>query len=458
MNHLWDQILEKLKEKVPSHSYRVWIEPTKVLSITDTVIELGTPNNFYETWFHDNYLSYIKDLLKQLTNRPYELIFKSGAVPEPLEKIIQQEAALPHASTTPASISVQVSQPKFQGPDVLNPKYTFENFVVGTSNQFCHAAAYAASEQPGGSYNPLFVFGGVGLGKTHLLNAIGNHIQQKHPGYRVCYIASERFMNELINCMRYEKMDQFRKKYRDQCDVLLMDDIQFIAGKDRTQEEFFHTFNTLHSSRKQIVVTSDKFPKDIKGLEERLRTRFEWGLIADIQPPEMETRIAILKNKAEGDDIYLPDDVAIYLATHIKSNVRELEGSLIRIGAFASLTGMEVTVDLAKDVLKNVIQQKSVSISLDDIQKNVSTFYNVKIIDLKSKKKIKILSHPRQVAMYLCRKYTQKSFPEIGKFFGGKDHSTVMHAVRKISQMATEDPVFKKDLDSIERIVESQNY
>ncbi len=458
MNHLWDQILEKLKEKVPSHSYRVWIEPTKVLSISDTVIELGTPNNFYETWFHDNYLSYIKDLLKQMTNRPYELIFKPGAVPEPAEKIIQQETSLPQASAAPASVSVQVSQPKSQGADVLNPKYTFENFVVGTSNQFSHAAAYASSEQPGGSYNPLFIFGGVGLGKTHLLNAIGNHIQRKYPNYRICYIASERFMNELINCLRYEKMDQFRKKYRDQCDVLLMDDIQFIAGKDRTQEEFFHTFNTLHGSRRQIVVTSDKFPKDITGLEERLRTRFEWGLIADIQPPEMETRIAILKNKAESDDIYLPDDVAIYLATNIKSNVRELEGSLIRIGAFASLTGMEVSIDLAKEVLKNVIQQKTVSISLDDIQKNVASFYNIKVIDIKSKKKIKVLSHPRQVAMYLCRKYTQKSFPEIGKFFGGKDHSTVMHAVRKISQMATEDPVFKKDLDSIERIVESQNY
>ena len=458
MNHLWDQVLERLKEKVPSHSYRVWIEPTKVISITDSVIEIGTPNNFYEDWFQEHYLSYIKDILKEMTQRPYQLIFKAGAVPEPVDKIIQQAPGLPQASVVPASVSVQAPPPKSQGADVLNPKYTFENFVVGTSNQFSHAASYAASEQPGGSYNPLFIFGGVGLGKTHLLNAIGNHIQRKFPNTHICYIASERFMNELINCMRYEKMDLFRKKYRDQCDVLLMDDIQFIAGKDRTQEEFFHTFNTLHGSRKQIVVTSDKFPKDITGLEERLRTRFEWGLIADIQPPEMETRIAILKNKAESDDIYLPDDVAIYLATHIKSNVRELEGSLIRIGAFASLTGMEVSIDLAKEVLKNIIQQKTVSISLDDIQKNVASFYNIKVIEMKSKKKLKILSHPRQVAMYLCRKYTQKSFPEIGKFFGGKDHSTVMHAVRKVSKMATEDPVFKKDLESIERIVESQNY
>src|SRR3989338_3356542 len=455
MNQLWDQVLDKIKEKIAPQSYKNWIDPTKALSVTDSAIEIGVPNKFYEDWFFDNnYIIFIKDSLKQMTGRSYELIFKVGAVPEPSEKTVS--AVLTPGETS--NISVQVSPQRNNAGDALNPKYTFENFVVGASNQFSHAAAYAAAEQPGGSYNPLFVFGGVGLGKTHLLNAIGNHMLKKNPSLRICYISSERFMNELINCLRYEKMEFFRKKYRDQCDALLMDDIQFLAGKDRTQEEFFHTFNPLHGSRRQIVVTSDQFPKDIKGLEERLRTRFEWGLIADIQPPEMETRIAILKNKAESDDIYLPDDVAIYLATNIKSNVRELEGSLIRIGAFASLTGMEVSVDLAKEVLKNVIQQQPVSISLEDIQRNVATFYNVKVIDLKSKKKLKILSHPRQVAMYLCRKYTQKSFPEIGKTFGGKDHSTVMHAVRKISQMAQEDPVFKKDLDSIERIVESQNY
>src|SRR3989344_3968848 len=443
MHSLWEQILNNIKEKIPPQSFKNWLEPTQVLSVSDTLLEIGVPNRFYEEWFQDNYLMLIKDTMRQLTKRNYEIVFKAGAVPEPAAKDTPPAPEAPgiDVTTTPTSVvDQQPPAPQYKAGDALNPKYTFENLVVGSSNQFAHAASYAAAEQPAGSYNPLFIFGGVGLGKTHILNAIGNHILMKNPSARACYISSERFMNELINCLRYEKMEQFRKKYRETCDVLLMDDIQFIAGKDRTQEEFFHTFNTLYNSKRQIVVTSDKFPKDIKGLEERLRSRFEWGLIADIQPPEMETRIAILRNKAESDDIYLPDDVAIFLATNIKSNVRELEGALIRIGAFSSLTGMEVSVELTKEVLKNLIEQKETTISLEQIQKSVSTFYNIKIADLKSKKKLKILSHPRQVAMYFCRKYTQKSFPEIGKLFGGKDHSTVMHAVRKISKMLEEDP------------------
>lgn len=454
MQHLWEQVLNNIREKITPQSYKNWIEPTKVLSFSETIIEIGVPNPFYESWFQENYLSMIKDTMKKITSRNYDIVFKVGAVPEPLEKTVA-EVSSPLAMEEPLAAPPAAASPPQRGGDILNPKYTFENFVVGASNQFAHAAAYAASEQPAGSYNPLFLFGGVGLGKTHLLNAIGNHILKKNPAQHVCYISSERFMNELINCLRYEKMESFRKKYRDSIDVLLMDDIQFLAGKDRTQEEFFHTFNTLHNSRKQIVVTSDKFPKEIAGLEDRLRTRFEWGLIADLQPPEMETRIAILKNKAESDDIYLPDDVAIYLATHIKSNVRELEGSLIRLGAFASLTGMEISVDLAHDVLKNLLVQKDVSISIEHIQKSVANFYNVKVSDLKSKTKLKALSHPRQVAMYFSRKNTQKSFPEIGRLFGGKDHSTVIHAVRKITKMVEEDPVFKKDMEALERIISS---
>jgi chromosomal replication initiator protein len=458
MQQLWEQVLNNIRENITPQSYKNWIEPTKVLSLSETIIEIGVPNPFYESWFQENYLPLIKDTMKKITSRNYDIVFRVGAVPEPLEKtadeVSSSPASPPREEPIAAPLTAQPSQQRGTG-DILNPKYTFENFVVGASNQFAHAAAYAASEQPAGSYNPLFLFGGVGLGKTHLLNAIGNHILKKNPAQHVCYISSERFMNELINCLRYEKMESFRKKYRDSIDVLLMDDIQFLAGKDRTQEEFFHTFNTLHSSRKQIVVTSDKFPKDIAGLEDRLRTRFEWGLIADLQPPEMETRIAILKNKAESDDIYLPDDVAIYLATHIKSNVRELEGSLIRLGAFASLTGMEISVDLAREVLKNLLVQKDVSISYEHIQKSVANFYNVKVSDLKSKAKLKVLSHPRQVAMYFCRKITRKSFPDIGKCFGGKDHSTVMHAVRKITKMIEEDPVFKKDMEALERIISS---
>ncbi|MFC2074946.1 chromosomal replication initiator protein DnaA, partial [Bdellovibrionota bacterium] len=336
----------------------------------------------------------------------------------------------------------------------LNPKYNFDTFVVGSSNQFAHAAAYAVAEQPGKAYNPLFIFGGVGLGKTHLLNAIGNHILKKNPAKRIFYVSSEKFMNELINSIRYEKMEQFRKKYRDSIDVLLMDDIQFIAGKERTMEEFFHTFNSLYGSRKQIVVTSDKFPKDIEGLEERLRTRFGWGLIADIQAPEMETRVAILKNKAEIDDIYLPDDVAIFLASNIKSNIRELEGSLIRIGAFSSLTGMEISVDLTKEVLKNIIKDKEREVTIESIQKAVVHFFDIKLADMRGKKKLRVLSVPRQIAMYLCREYTEKSFPDIGKAFGGKDHSTVIHAVNKIERALKEDLTLKQQVDAIVRGIE----
>src|SRR3990167_6192449 len=396
---LWNKVIETLRPQFNDHQFKTWIDPVKTRQIDEGTIEVIVPNRFFEEWITDHYLDFIKEELIRLTNRTIEIRFLEGEElrEEPSQTLFSISS---HQPTPGKGSSSKIGPSSSAYAEQLNPKYIFDNFVVGSSNQFAHAATYAVAEQPGTAYNPLFIFGGVGLGKTHLLNAIGNHILRKNPKSRIFYLSSEKFMNELINCIRYEKMDQFRVKYRDHIDVLLM---------------------------------------------------------ADIQPPEMETRVAILKSKAELDDIYLPDDVAIFLASNIKSNIRELEGSLIRIGAFASLTGMEISVDLAKEVIKNVIQQKPVSISLDDIQKNVATFYNVKVIDLKSKKKIKVLSHPRQVAMYLCRKYTQKSFPEIGKTFGGKDHSTVMHAVRKISQMAQEDPVFKKDLDSIEKIVESQN-
>ncbi len=480
MTNLWESTLQGIRTRVTEQSFKTWLEPVRLVAVKDGFVELLVPNKFFENWINENYILIIKEELFKNSKQAYEILFQVQE--EGNQQPLRFDAvAMPHVPRRDHSLPQQISpsippmssedsflstsQPpqamhapsnsRSSGGDFLNPKYTFETFVVGSSNQFAHAAAYAVAEQPARNYNPLFIFGGVGLGKTHLLNAIGNQAMKKQPHLRVCYISSEKFVNELVNCLRYEKMDVFRKKYREGCDILLMDDIQFIAGKERTQEEFFHTFNTLHGSRRQIVVTSDKFPKDIPGLEERLRTRFEWGLIADIQPPEMETRLAILKNKAEVDDIYLPDDVGIFLASHIKSNIRELEGSLIRIGAFASLTGMEITVDLAKEILKNIIKDKERNVGVEDIQKAVCSFYDIKMIDIKSKKKNKLLSMPRQIAMYLCRKHTEKSFPEIGKMFGGKDHSTVIHAVTKITGEVKNDTTLRNSIASIENILQS---
>jgi len=332
----------------------------------------------------------------------------------------------------------------------LNPKHTFETFVVGASNQFAHAAARAVAEQPAIQYNPLFIYSDAGLGKTHLLHAIGNYVLRANPKAKICYISAEKFANDLIESIQHGKMPAFREKYRDSYDILLMDDIQFIAGKDRTQEEFFHTFNALHSSRRQIVVTSDKFPKDIPGLEERIRTRFEWGLIADIQAPEIETRIAILRAKAEIDDIYLPNDVALFLASNIKSNIRELEGSLIRLGAQASLSGTEIGLDMAKQLLRNLIKEPSNSISPDAIQDAVARHFGIKVSDLKGRDRSRRVSLPRQITMYLIRKYCEKSYPDIGILLGGKDHSTVLHGVKSVTSDIEHDPEIRRHVEAIQ--------
>lgn len=335
----------------------------------------------------------------------------------------------------------------------VDPKHTFETFVVGASNQFAHAAARAVAEQPATQYNPLFIYSDAGLGKTHLLHAIGNYVLRINPKAKICYISAEKFVNDLIDSIHHGKMSQFREKYRDTYDILLMDDIQFIAGKDRTQEEFFHTFNALHSSRRQIVVTSDKFPKDIPGLEDRIRTRFEWGLIADIQPPEIETRIAILRAKAEIDDIFLPNDVALFLASNIKSNIRELEGALIRLGAQASLSGSEISLDLAKQLLRNIIKEPSSSITTDAIQDAVARHFSIRVSDLKSKERSQRVALPRQITMYLIRKYCDKSFPDIGIILGGKDHSTILHGVKRIAQGIEKDPDIRRHVEEIQNVL-----
>ncbi|MBF8299661.1 MAG: dnaA 1, partial [Acidobacteria bacterium] len=323
----------------------------------------------------------------------------------------------------------------------LNPRYTFDTFIVGLSNQFAHAACRAVAEAPSRSYNPLFIYGGVGLGKTHLMHAVGQYVLQHNSTMKLTYISSERFMNEMINALRYDRILDFRERYRS-VDVLLVDDIQFVSGKEGTQTEFFHTFNALYDAQKQIVLSSDRPPHEIPALEERLRSRFEWGLIADIQPPDIETRVAILKRKAEAEAVPLPDDVAMYIAGRIKSNIRELEGSLIRLIAYASLTGLEITLDLTKDVLKNVMEQDDKAVTIETIQRFVSDYYQLKMADLKARNNSRSVAMPRQIAMYLCKSLTRASLPEIGRSFGGKHHSTVIHSIKKIEGLRKRDGDF----------------
>jgi chromosomal replication initiator protein len=359
-----------------------------------------------------------------------------------------QQELFPMAAPLPKPIKPSIRHA------ALSPKYTFDNFVVGASNQFAHAASKAVANQPGDHYNPLFIYGGVGLGKTHLVNAIGHQVLDQREDARVVYLSSESFMNELIAALRRDRMDEFKSRFR-RIDVLILDDVQFLAGRERTQEEFFHTFNSLYDAHHQIVLTSDKFPKEIPDLEERLRNRFEWGLIADIQPPDVETRVAILEKKAELEGIDLPQEVAIFLATHIDSNVRELEGSLTRLGAFASLNKCPITPDFAREVLQSVLRDRSErAVTIESIQKVVCEFFHIRPNDLRSKKRTRTIALPRQVAMYLCRRYTNASFPVIGDRFGGRDHSTAIHAAQVIERRLREDPTFRATVERLERLLE----
>jgi len=451
MNPLWQETLAHLEQNLNPQHYATWIKPIRLISIEKDLVRLEVPNRFFLTWIRDNYADQLQETLSTIGAVSYRLQIDIAV---PTEQNTTTEAT---TNTSPAVPAVDLqrgaSVQKHATAYNLNRKYTFEEFVSGSSNQFAYAAARAVANNPATTYNPLFIYGGVGLGKTHLVNAVGNAILQKNPEMRVCYYTSEKFMNELINSLRYAKMDDFRNKFRSM-DVLLIDDVQFIAGKERTQEEFFHTFNSLYESHKQIVVTSDKFPKEIPGLEERLRSRFEWGLIADIQPPDIETKQAILKIKAEQNGIQLPEDVALFLANSITSNVRELEGYLIRIGAYASLTSTAITLQMAKEVLKNILVEKRRELTVEEIQKVVASHYGIKISDLKSAKRLKALVLPRQVAMYLARQLTSSSYPEIGEKFGGKDHSTIIHAIKKIEQCMDDDLQLNAIINSLRQSLE----
>ncbi|MGW8312443.1 MAG: chromosomal replication initiator protein DnaA [Desulfuromonadales bacterium] len=447
MSKLWDDTLEHLELNLSPQHFSTWIKPLKLVKIEQDMVYLEVPNRFVLDWVKENYSKLIEKILADLSAVSYRLQFNvSGQAKDQLPKHSDQKITAD--LTTPANEKVMVNN---HAAEInLNRKYTFEEFVSGSSNQFAYAAAMAVANNPATTYNPLFIYGGVGLGKTHLVNAIGNALLKKSPHMRICYYTSEKFMNELINSLRYNRMDDFRNKFRSM-DVLLIDDIQFIAGKERTQEEFFHTFNALYESHKQIIVTSDKFPKDIPGLEERLRSRFEWGLIADIQPPDVETKLAILKMKAEQNSIKLPEDVALFLANSICNNVRELEGYLIRIGAYASLTAIPVSLEMTRDVLKDILIERNRELSVDEILKKVSAHFNIKISDMKSPKRLKTVVLPRQIAMYLSRQLTSSSYPEIGERFGGKDHSTIIHAIRKIDKLMEEDFQLRSTIEKLKQ-------
>src|SRR5213594_713963 len=432
LDSLWARLLESVSHKVPPAALDSWLRPCRLLAVEGDHLRIGAPNPFSRDWLAQHHLDALQHAAQEVVGG------------HPRVTIVVDETAV--AESAPAPMPTRAGGTGTA--ERLNPRYTFDTLVVGSSNQFAQAACQAVAELPSRAYNPLFIYGGVGLGKTHLLHAVGHQSVRLFPGMAVVYISSERFRNELINAIRYDRTAEFRARYRT-IDLLLIDDIQFISGKERTQEEFFHTFNDLYESRKQIIVSSDSSPKDIPEIEERLRSRFEWGLIADIQPPDFETRVAIIKKKAALERVRLGDDVAYLIASRIKSNIRELEGSLTRMIAFCALTAREMTVDLAQEVLGELWGEDEKIITIDQIQRRVCDFFGLKLSDLKAKNRTKAIAFPRQVAMYVSRQMTHSSLSEIGRAFGGKDHTTVLHAVDKIQTLLQEDPKLRKTIDGL---------
>ncbi len=434
---LWNEVLEIVKEDTNQVSFNTWFKPLKIVAYKDNTIYLETADEFLKNTLKKRHYNFLKNAFTYVLKKDTELIF---TIPG---ESIDKEEVRKNAATGSADEDNALSNGR-----KLNPKYRFDNFIIGNSNRFAHAASLAVAEAPATAYNPLFLYGGVGLGKTHLMHAIGHYILDNNPDAYVLYVTSEKFTNDLINSIKDGKNEEFRNTYR-KADVLLVDDIQFIAGKESTQEEFFHTFNTLHEANKQIIVSSDNPPSEIPTLEDRLRSRFEWGLIADIQPPDYETRIAILRKKAEAENYNVPDDVISYIAQNIQSNIRKLEGALIRIYAYASLTNKkEVSLELAQEALKHLISNNK-KITLTDIKEVVANYYNISLEDLVSKKKTKNIAYPRQIAMYIARKLTDYSLPKLGEEFGGRDHSTVLHAYNKIEEDIESSQEVKKNVDDL---------
>lgn len=424
LSSIWDKILDCVKQEIGERAFENWFKQARLASITDDGLVVEVPSNFFKEWIYDHYRDILKISILKTIGKVMPVSFEIKA-PLPTK---QSE------NTWPAAIE----KPAQKKPFYLNPRYTFEGFVVGSSNRFAHAATMAIAESPAKAYNPLFIYGGVGLGKTHLMQAACHYLSEMHNGLKLFYTSSEKFTNELISAIQHRTTPKFREKYRNM-DVLLIDDVHFIAGKESTQEEFFHTFNTLYDAHKQIVLSSDRPPKTIPGMEERLVSRFEWGLVTDVQPPDLETRIAILKKKAERNSVSIPEDALYFIAEKIKTNIRELEGALIKVIAYASMENQSISLDLIKEVLKDVLLEKEKKISIELIQNKVAAYFDVKTSELKAKKRNRQISYPRQIAMYLVRELTNMTLPDIGEHFGGRDHSTVIHAYEKIRKELKKD-------------------
>ena len=446
MLELWTEAVRSIEPMVKPAHRDLWLRPITCLEIEGGRIRLRAPDRYHKEWFEDNFLPSILRELEERAHRSFSVDF------EVMEGSVRADVASKPVEGTrsPAPVATKPSV----APD-LSSRYTFDKFVVGPTNQFAHAAARMAAESPASRWNPLFIYGGVGLGKTHLLQAIGHELYKQHPDWVIACITGERFVTDFIGSMMSQRkgansMEAFRTKYREVPDVLLVDDVQFLANKDSSQDEFFHTFEALHKAHKQIVLTSDKLPAELPGVEDRLRSRFTWGLIAEVEHPDLETRIAILTRKAEQERIPLPDDAALYVASHIKSNVRELEGALLRLAARATFQRVPITLDLARDALQKMIAATPNGLTAEAILREVAAYFDVKLVDLKGPKRNRAIAHPRMVAMFLCRKLTPMSYPEIGSRFGGKDHSTVISAVRKIEKLCVEDPAIRSVVGTIE--------
>jgi len=447
-HQIWTAAQQQLRGMLNSDLYNLWFAPLQATAFVKEVLTLEVANDFCEVWLKENYLDLIRDVLAQTSGQPLNVKFQIATclpAQRPLAGFTTQQAALkeePEMSerSTPATREV-----------AFNPKNTFDTFVVGNNNTFAHAAAMAVSEMPGKSYNPLFLYGGVGLGKTHLLHAIGQHVVAHKKGARVTFLSSEKFTNEFIDAIQNNQLMRFRKRYR-HSDVFLIDDIQFLAGKERIQEEFFHTFNTLHEARKQIVLTCDRPASEIQNLEQRLVSRFEWGLVTDMQPPDVETRLAILRKKEKVMGVELPAEILNFLAERIRTNIRRLEGALVRVASFSSLTGKKTTLEVVENMLREILQEEGrFSISIELIQKKVAEHFDIRLADMSSKRRPESIAFPRQIAMYLARQLTESSLNTIGEAFGGRDHGTVLHAFRLVRDRMQVDSHVRQEVSNLER-------
>jgi len=441
----WTRILDALEKKINRHSYDTWLKPTRYSHAEGARLYVNVPTVEFRQ-VGERYADLIQEAIDNLGLEFLDVEFVTPEEPPRVE--LRHNGGLNASAATAPGVRPAQSRFDFDGAAQLNPRYTFDAFVIGSGNQFAHAASLAVGRAPSKAYNPLFIYGGVGMGKTHLMQAIGHEIKRLNPELAICYVSAEKFTNELINSLKTDRMVSFRDKFR-KVDVLLIDDIQFITGKERTQEEFFHTFNALHEQMRQLVIASDRPPKELAEIEDRLRSRFEWGLIADIQPPDLETKIAILQKKADSDQVQLPPDVAQFIASNIRSNVRELEGALVRLIAYASLTGMPITLATAQQVLKNFIDQQSRKVTIEAIQKLVAEQFGMRLPEIKAKNNSRQIVFPRQIAMYLAKHLTEASLPEIGRQFGGKHHTTVLHSIDKIEEQRKNDKDLNRMLNKL---------